>query len=182
MTRTFIACVLCLLIAATVGAQTPLRLKAFDSVGTEVGSYVGITVFQSGLRVAVLRFIAETNKWVVFPIEPDALGLNVPRGRQIRFSSGDCTGTPFVLLGQGSGLGNPLITPQLFGGLAGIYYYASGEQFTAIEGSFQMFTAAGGVTTCTPDPTAPTFTHAYPVSILNLSGMFVPPFHVQELP
>lgn len=174
---------LCLVYVAPAAAQTPLRLKVFDSLNVEVGSYVGITIFQASLRMAVLRFDPATNLWVVFPVDIDELGLNVPRGRQIRFSTGDCSGTPFVLLGEGSGLGNPLTTPQLWGGgLGGVYYYGFGPKFTATEGSFQMFTTAGEVTTCTPTTGAPMFTNAYPVSILNLSGLFTPPFHVTEIP
>ncbi len=183
MARTIRLIVLFVFCAVNTAAQIPLRLRVVDSVGTEVGTYAGITLFQAGLQTAVLRFVPATDTWVVFPVNGESLALNVPRGRQIRFAATGCSGTPYVLLDETAGLGNPLVTPQLWGGGdGGVYFYAIGPRFTATEQSFQIFTADGDVSACTPDPTAPSFDNAYEVRILDLSGLFTPPFSVSDLP
>ncbi len=174
--------ILCLVAAIQVEGQPQSRLTVLDSVGTEVGAYVGITQFRNSLRVAVMRFVPSTDKWVIFPLGPDGFGLNNNTGDQIRYASTDCSGTGFMRMGPTGDFGLVQITPQLWGGAALHYYYAYEGPTSFTELSRRFFDEFGVLGPCS-EPSVPiAIVDGFEVHQIDFAGLFVPPFVVEDSP
>ena len=130
------------------------------------------------LNGIVVRFVPATNRWVVLVVNPDVLALNPMAGLLLRYESTDCSGQPYLLTGI---LGPPQIASVAVGGAGGIYYYRAGnDPITIFERSIQQFATAGGLNPCAVPSFPGLRENAIPAAVVDLSGLFVPPFRIQQ--